>query len=103
MIRRPPRSTLFPYTTLFRSPFDYSRRAAEILRHRFVRETVHRLHASPARLLDVGCSMGQLTAQLAGLPRGLFAVDLSRTAIRVARDRLRAAAAPGRFVGASAP
>src|SRR5256885_8377373 len=23
MIRRPPRSTLFPYTTLFRSSFDY--------------------------------------------------------------------------------
>src|SRR5258705_9501109 len=23
MIRRPPRSTLFPYTTLFRSPFPY--------------------------------------------------------------------------------
>src|SRR5258708_11978221 len=25
MIRRPPRSTLFPYTTLFRSPFPYVR------------------------------------------------------------------------------
>src|SRR3989449_4202888 len=25
MIRRPPRSTLFPYTTLFRSPFDLKR------------------------------------------------------------------------------
>src|SRR5690349_22592863 len=25
MIRRPPRSTLFPYTTLFRSPFVYWR------------------------------------------------------------------------------
>src|SRR5256885_8025998 len=25
MIRRPPRSTLFPYTTLFRSPFACSR------------------------------------------------------------------------------
>src|SRR2546429_5112901 len=24
MIRRPPRSTLFPYTTLFRSDFDFS-------------------------------------------------------------------------------
>src|SRR3712207_4968755 len=24
MIRRPPRSTLFPYTTLFRSPWDHS-------------------------------------------------------------------------------
>src|SRR2546422_6433502 len=26
MIRRPPRSTLFPYTTLFRSPADRGRR-----------------------------------------------------------------------------
>src|SRR2546429_2092111 len=25
MIRRPPRSTLFPYTTLFRSPFGWRR------------------------------------------------------------------------------
>src|SRR2546422_8573600 len=25
MIRRPPRSTLFPYTTLFRSPLDWGR------------------------------------------------------------------------------
>src|SRR2546430_14362116 len=28
MIRRPPRSTLFPYTTLFRSPFDDARLSA---------------------------------------------------------------------------
>src|SRR3712207_8860508 len=27
MIRRPPRSTLFPYTTLFRSQLEYDRRA----------------------------------------------------------------------------
>src|SRR5256885_12881498 len=27
MIRRPPRSTLFPYTTLFRSPFVTAQRA----------------------------------------------------------------------------
>src|SRR5438067_9240938 len=26
MIRRPPRSTLFPYTTLFRSPWSFLRR-----------------------------------------------------------------------------
>src|SRR2546425_8328905 len=31
MIRRPPRSTLFPYTTLFRSPFN-TVRAAELQR-----------------------------------------------------------------------
>src|SRR5437773_8369703 len=29
MIRRPPRSTLFPYTTLFRSNVDFLERAAE--------------------------------------------------------------------------
>src|SRR3989454_7638092 len=32
MIRRPPRSTLFPYTTLFRSPVG-GERAIESLRH----------------------------------------------------------------------
>src|SRR5258708_29785845 len=31
MIRRPPRSTLFPYTTLFRSPWPFPRAAAAIL------------------------------------------------------------------------
>src|SRR3712207_8620905 len=39
MIRRPPRSTLFPYTTLFRSllhPGD-----GILLEHRFDRETLH--------------------------------------------------------------
>src|SRR5687768_18174151 len=30
MIRRPPRSTLFPYTTLFRSPQDGLRKPADL-------------------------------------------------------------------------
>src|SRR2546430_13623660 len=30
MIRRPPRSTLFPYTTLFRAPPDHLRPRAEL-------------------------------------------------------------------------
>src|SRR3712207_8076958 len=55
MIRRPPRSTLFPYTTLFRSEQELERRrgrrelvvdrALELLledRRRVVRERVHR-------------------------------------------------------------
>src|SRR5256885_13336560 len=33
MIRRPPRSTLFPYTTLFRSRFNYSASAELVWRH----------------------------------------------------------------------
>src|SRR5256885_7536269 len=38
MIRRPPRSTLFPYTTLFRSPVVRSRQAAPGRLHRRRRE-----------------------------------------------------------------
>src|SRR5687768_18177524 len=34
MITRPPRSTLFPYTTLFRSPFTLRQRQAHRLEHR---------------------------------------------------------------------
>src|SRR2546430_12535021 len=34
MIRRPPRSTLFPYTTLFRSPFEVGGAVARIDRVR---------------------------------------------------------------------
>src|SRR3712207_7910274 len=34
MIRRPPRSTLFPYTTLFRSQDRRSQRADSLPRHR---------------------------------------------------------------------
>src|SRR2546429_1872084 len=32
MIRRPPRSTLFPYTTLFRSPFAVMRKLSSMRR-----------------------------------------------------------------------
>src|SRR5258708_10655558 len=41
MIRRPPRSTLFPYTTLFRS------RSATVLHHRRERPAPERRHLSP--------------------------------------------------------
>jgi ubiquinone/menaquinone biosynthesis C-methylase UbiE len=100
--RRGDRAKLFEELHRRGELFDYSRRAAEILRHRFVSRAVRRFNPRPARLLDVGCSMGQLTVQLAGLPEALFAVDLSRTAIRAARERLRTAGARARFVVASA-
>src|SRR3970282_2526961 len=42
MIRRPPRSTLFPYTTLFRSPALRGRDAAEITVQRKVQRVGYR-------------------------------------------------------------
>src|SRR2546422_2270491 len=45
MIRRPPRSTLFPYTTLFRSVRPREVRAAEINRRGIDAHDTHRLVA----------------------------------------------------------
>lgn len=40
-------------------------------------------------MLDLGCSLGQLTGRLAGLPGQLFAVDLSPTAVARARENVQ--------------
>src|SRR2546426_12128846 len=48
MIRRPPRSTLFPYTTLFRSRVDHDRLEAELAeREPRAHATIVELHPLP--------------------------------------------------------
>src|SRR2546430_9219366 len=56
MIRRPPRSTLFPSTTLFRSVFEISRREGKV-RHVAIAEVV------PHDRQALGVLVGQLTKQ----------------------------------------
>src|SRR2546422_7498590 len=56
MIRRPPRSTLFPYTTLFRSPGDRGGRPADFL-GRTVRAT--RVRPGPVTPLFDGQHAGR--------------------------------------------
>src|SRR3989454_9671352 len=51
MIRRPPRSTLFPYTTLFRSPHAHLEEAARVPAHAPVES--HHLE-SREHLIDLG-------------------------------------------------
>src|SRR3712207_8933216 len=54
MIRRPPRSTLFPYTTLFRSAFDYTDGSAEAeLSLRRARQAFRDIEFHPSILRDV--------------------------------------------------
>src|SRR3712207_364685 len=67
MIRRPPRSTLFPYTTLFRS------------------------FLKGGKVLELGCGTGyfQLALALAGIPH--IGYDASPQMLRRARRRLRGA------------
>src|SRR5689334_24688146 len=47
MIRRPPRSTLFPYTTLFRSPLEGTNEVLLIIRAEDEAEIRSRLAADP--------------------------------------------------------
>src|SRR2546426_4750417 len=72
MIRRPPRSTLFPYTTLFRSAETPSRpeRGASVARRRPAERRCHRLagcHPAPP-LLSLQCGAvprsGEHTSEL---------------------------------------
>src|SRR3712207_8532807 len=48
MIRRPPRSTLFPYTTLFRSPLPRPRREVAVRGRRYA-EVGHQLGVDVAK------------------------------------------------------
>src|SRR4051794_41285960 len=60
MIRRPPRSTLFPYTTLFRSLRLADELAARVVDH--AADLADGAREARARLLDLG-------PQLVGAPR----------------------------------
>src|SRR2546422_11087325 len=102
MIRRPPRSTLFPYTTLFRSVLDLVRHTA--------RHFAERAQALGLELALPG--RGERGAQLAqGLPQRLeFRSAARRQADRqplVAADQLGPAAplvdGPGGLGGQVAP
>src|SRR5690348_18006700 len=52
MIPRPPRSTLFPYTTLFRSPVRPGRHRPARVAHRPLQPALHLLHARRGPRVD---------------------------------------------------
>src|SRR5260370_38232729 len=68
MIRRPPRSTLFPYTTLFRSVFG--RFLAILLRGEHGRAFLLRAPPSDAELCEQGVAAGFFPAAGAGAGQG---------------------------------
>src|SRR2546427_13141187 len=80
MIRRPPRSTLFPYTTLFRSfndALEYGRRKAD-----YGRAQIQPLSASAA---DLEALLPVLRGQLPLIARANRKSDIE-TALRIAQE-----------------
>src|SRR2546430_7710966 len=66
MIRRPPRSTLFPYTTLFRSRERFTN-ASLVVHHEEMRSRVHRVASDPlwsAREAGVNSRSEEHTSEL---------------------------------------
>src|SRR3712207_7098066 len=64
MIRRPPRSTLFPYTTLFRSPRSPNARSCPARTPRPSPRTWRRTFRSPASLLLAPLRSEEHTSEL---------------------------------------
>src|SRR5260370_21866531 len=56
MIRRPPRSTLFPYTTLFRSGPSPEQRFAQTEMHEILTEVIDKLEPDFRIVFDLGRS-----------------------------------------------
>src|SRR2546429_2246430 len=83
MIRRPPRSTLFPYTPLFRSPAPKPRAATD--RGRLLGAEHDRLHAAAARLVDdrIACPAGPHRRGRDLDPRVLLPYRLDRKSTRL--------------------
>src|SRR3989442_2935005 len=95
MIRRPPRSTLFPYTTLFRSltaGIDLANGAIAALGTLVMAKLVFEGHASAAALL-----LGLVTATLLGLVNGLLVARLGLPPFIVTLGALTVIYAVGRL------
>src|SRR3712207_1449150 len=112
MMRRPPRSTLFPYTTLFRSRLH--RELRDLARTRRLRADAERVHlaerdrrgedGAPGLLQRAGPAEVQLAAELragAGVRRSARALELPRP--RADRDPARNAEHRRADLGHAAP
>ena len=74
-------------------PWAYDRTAPEVLKYRQLMQ--HITSVAPhetAEIVDVGCSLGVLTAQLCERYRTVYAVDLSATAAARVKEKLGARA-----------
>ncbi len=75
------------YQALYTSesePWNYSGRAAELLRHEIIAEELSSLGLKFSDALDVGSSLGQLTRKLRPLSKNVTGCDVSSAAVQKA-------------------
>ena len=107
MIRRPPRSTLFPYTTLFRSKVNASvlipRPETEELVSFIHQNIKNKISNSEFRIIDIGTGSGCIAISLAkNLPNAkVFALDVSKEALNVAQLNVELNSVEVEFINAN--
>lgn len=69
-------------------PWDYSQSGAELLRYKKVVEIGRGLRPKPERLLEIGCSLGLFSIELAGWPSQALVTDIAPTAVEKARRQV---------------
>ena len=77
------------YQTLYEKdadPWNYSGRAAEILRHRSVEELLKNTGKRFEHVLDIGCGLGHLTRRLKSVAAHVSACDVSAVAVQKAQN-----------------
>lgn len=98
MTLAPPKDAVY-YERLYQThddPWAYAQ-AAEQAKYRLSLDAARRWQPRPDRVLEVACSLGYLTEQLAGYAPDVYGFDLSETAVRQARARCERLATPTRF------
>src|SRR5258707_9246733 len=89
MIRRPPRSTLFPYTTLFRSPDPPFRSRQPIRRRRLPQGSRRRrddpIHEPEGKLLGQDRNSTLLNSTHANISYAVFLLNTRRRPARLVR------------------
>src|SRR3712207_8160708 len=92
MIRRPPRSTLFPYTTLFRSDLklEASRRHRvnlNLLRKQLGQPAEDRFYVLASRLAQKDRKSTRLNSSHANISYAVFCLKKKHRAVRSSHDR----------------
>src|SRR2546428_9714796 len=85
MIRRPPRSTLFPYTTLFRSLWGARRTkdAGEAATHLLGLAAI-----VSCSLVALGWSLNRITMELLGAENDVITLDRKSTRLNSSHDQI---------------
>jgi len=71
-------------------PWNYSKKAVEIIRHEYILQLALSLKSKYKRILDVGCAKGNVITLFNGFADEIYGIDISETAVEKTKNSLSA-------------